>query len=129
LGCEFSVALGDLVAVAEKFGHERRGNLRDEIANRGVTTAEQVNAEVPEPFHDRSWIDVLAWVRTREKPWCAGAAAGSAEVGAIVQVMSEQTGEWLWNWDRFSPKGNAHFFRVTTIPVVFSAAILTSGWA
>ena len=36
------MALGDLVAVAEKFGHERRGSFRDEIASRGVTPAEQL---------------------------------------------------------------------------------------
>jgi hypothetical protein len=44
LGCDFGVAVCDLVAVAEEFGDEGRGYLR-EVLDRSIACAEQVDAE------------------------------------------------------------------------------------
>lgn len=43
------MAVGDLVAVAEEFGDQGRGHLGDEVLDRGVAGAEQVDAEVSQP--------------------------------------------------------------------------------
>ena len=44
------MAMGDLVAVAEEFGDQGRGYLGDKVLDGCVAGAEQVDAELTQPF-------------------------------------------------------------------------------
>ena len=61
--------LGDLVAIAQQLGDEGRRDFGNEVLQRGIASAEQVNAEASKPVHDRLWVEVLAGVGAGEQPW------------------------------------------------------------
>ena len=58
--------LRNLMAVSEQFCDERKGDLGDKILQRGITGAEQVDAQFSQPHHDGLRVEVLARVRARE---------------------------------------------------------------
>jgi hypothetical protein len=51
-----------LVAVAEEFGHQGKGDLGDEILESGVPAAEQIDAEFTQSHHNGSGVDMLAGI-------------------------------------------------------------------
>jgi hypothetical protein len=98
---------GDLRAVTERFGDEGGWALQDELADGAVPGAEQVDAEVAEPIHDRVGAEVSTRERAGEEPWTVGSCAGS-EVGPRDEMFPQERSKRLGNVGRVLAEGNAH---------------------
>lgn len=106
----------DLVAVAEKFGDQRREDLGDEILESGVPGAKQVDAQFAQSHHDRPGVEMLAGIKAREQPGRSDAAA-VRRLGGSCRWCPSMPCERFWNRNRFNPKGN---FPLNPRPVMFS---------
>ena len=66
LGRDLGVALGDVVAVAEKFCDKGRRDFYGEALQGGVACSEQVDAQAAQSLHDASAGEVTAGPDARE---------------------------------------------------------------
>lgn len=103
--------MGDLIAVAEEFGHDGWRRFFDQVSQGRVSGTVQVNAEAAEALHDGLWVDVAASSTAGEQPWCFGGAAGGTQVGSAGQVFADQRGERLGHWRWFCPEADAQLVR------------------
>lgn len=81
LGSEFGVAVDDLVAIARQFGDDRRRRFCDEVVERGVSGAEQIDAKPAQSDHDGLWVEVLACPIAGEVSGVDDHVAAGAQVG------------------------------------------------
>jgi hypothetical protein len=89
--------MGDLVAVAEHFGHQRRRHFCDQPAQCWIACAQEVDSELPKPLHECVGVDMTAGTVSGEKPLALG-TAGGAQVRSGGRV-SLSRGERLRNGD------------------------------
>jgi hypothetical protein len=55
--------------------------------------------------HDGLSVEVLAGAVAREEPRRGDQAAGGAQIGPVVKVVKEHSGEGFGHWDWFGAKG------------------------
>lgn len=88
------MSVGDLIAISERVGDDRGGDLEDQGAQARVLRCAEVDAGVSESVHDGGLVEVIAGFRAGEKP-ALFAMCGCVLVRQGCEMLSDDGGERL----------------------------------
>ena len=103
------MVLGDLSAVAEHVGQNRRWDFSNEFAQCPVPCSAQVNAQSAQSLHARLGIDVLPGSVSGKQP--RGPHRGGPKICATLEEFIDEYCERRGHWYRFGSEPKAHVGR------------------